>query len=220
MMKKWYLLALMFCMMSALASATQLGENITLRAACLDVYGNLCGDAARWTVILPNGSVLYNNLEGGNVSYGIRNLSLWLNETGTWFVLTNFSGFNITREYNVVVEDYTTPADIMLLEDGNLTGVLIFLGILVFCFLYLALRMDEKHASIKWFLVLVALVTGAFGFGYAGLSITGGDVEGLLSTGYYFMFVIIGLLIIYIIYNLLVTLKVLFSEVSKRRKNG
>lgn len=208
-----------------LVSAIKLDENLTLQAACLDEYGNTCADAVRWTVLYPDGSVLYDNLEGGNTTDAIRNITLWFNTTGAWFALANFSERNVTREYLMVVEDYTTLAQKEVLEESNLISVLIFLGLLVFSFIYLGMRMDEKHSALRWGLILLAFMTGMFGFGYASLSQEGGDVSKLLTTGYYFSTVFLGLIGLYVLYYVLVSIKEMMlssmqAKKEKKEKNG
>lgn len=206
--------------MASLTLGAKLDENITLRAMCVDSAGNACSDVARWTVLYPNGTTYLDNKEGGNTTDDIRHLDLWLNYTGVWFVVVNWSTTNVTREYNVLVEDYTTTAQANVEEDVNLAGLLIFLGIIIIAIIFLAVRMDEKHTALKWFLVLVALTLIMYGFAYANLVVSGISTANLLSTGYKWSFVILGIVATYLLYYILISLKEIVVEWRIKKKNG
>jgi len=140
------------------ASAVIVNTNLTLRAACVDSTGNLCLDSAGWTIISPNGTTLYNNTQGENTHYGINNFTIWLNLTGNYFVLANFSVQNVTREYNILVEDYETTNTNNLWEENQMLTFAVIIGTILFILAFLIVKLDQEHFILK--VLLLAFFIG------------------------------------------------------------
>lgn len=201
-MIKWLLIVLILVMFP-LVSGVQVDTNITLRAGCVGQSGNLCTDTARWTVISPSGLTLYNDSLGEVTAYGINNFTLWLNTTGNYFVQANFSNHNITREYNIIVEDYTTQTQTNTFEVVNLTGIYIILAMIIFLFAYLSMRMSDKHAVIRWFFALVSILFVVLSLGIARVDNTGSTIETLLDTAFFVSIAIMSVVFLYASYYIL-----------------
>jgi len=202
-MRKWLIPIILILVCVQLATAVQYGENITLRSACVDSYGNLCTDTARWTVIYPDGSTLYNNSLGGVTAYGINELSLWLNKSGAWFAYVNHSNNNITGSFNVVVEDYTTETEQSIFEVVDMTGVYVLLAMVVFLFAYLAMKMSDKHAVIRWFFALISVLFVVLSLGIARVDNADSSVTNLLDTAFYVSVIVMSVLFLYAVYYVL-----------------
>lgn len=147
--------------------------NVTLRAACVDAYGNLCQDTSKWTVIQSDGKTLFNETSGNPQAKGISNFTFWLNETGEWYVLVNYSSQNHTAEWNIIVEDYDTQTTLGIAEELDMTGALILYGLIVLGLLYAGFTLKEDHAILKLLLVAVGIILMPVGFIIASSTMTG-----------------------------------------------
>jgi hypothetical protein len=202
MWKKNILAGVLFVVLMSCANALQLGSNLTLRAECVDSYGNLCTDTARWTVILPNSTTIYNNSLGGVTSYGINNFTVWFNATGIWFVTANFSSQNVTHEWNIVVEDYGIAS---LQEDFAMTGIYILFGIIIFTLLYAAFMFGKEHQTLKWLLALVAILLMPIAVQIARLGSTNAMQNDLFDTAMIvFEYIVVAVLFYMVIYSIYV----------------
>lgn len=195
--------------------------NITLRAACVDSYGVLCDETARWTVLYPNGTTAYNNTLGGNTAYGICNFTIWLNLTGVWYAYSNFSSNNVSQEYNIVVEDYTTSTTTNIWGVVSMIGQIMLILGMVFFLVYMAIKLDKEHMIIKWFLALCSFWVLLIGVAAARQSNTLAGWSRLLDTTFYVLVVIISVVMAYaIVYLIYVVLVNLGKIVPKEGKNG
>lgn len=173
MWKTTILLIVLMASFFPLVEGVKNDSNLTLRAVCIDAYGNLCQDTSKWTVILPNGTTLYNETAGVPTAKGIANFTVWFNTTGTWYVLVNFSSQNHTTEWNVVVEDYDTQTLLDVAEDWDMTGGLILYGLIVLGLLYAGFTLKEEHAVLKLILVGVGILLMPAGFIIASSTMSG-----------------------------------------------
>jgi hypothetical protein len=153
---KWLLLLLFLVVPAVLAA--NLDTNITIRAACVDVYGNLCANQGYWTVINPTGTTIYNQTQGDSYHYGISNFTIWLNKTGVYHILVNFSDVNLSAEYNVLVMDYKTEEISSLYGDASMIPVILILVGIMVVIAYLSMKMSQDHAIIKWFLAFIVFL--------------------------------------------------------------
>lgn len=155
---KWTIPLALMLLLAGLVTGVNNNTNLTLRSACVEASGALCTDTAKWTVILPNGSTLYNETTGGATAYGVQNFTIWFNETGTWFVLANHSVHNFSSEFNVVVEDYKTDTIGSVWEEVAMSGSLILFGMMILGLLYAGFSLKDEHAVLKLILVAVGII--------------------------------------------------------------
>jgi len=129
--------------------------------------------------------MIYNNTLGEETAYGINNFTIWLNASGNWFVLANFSTQNITREYNIFVEDYITSTETSIFGVVDMTGVYILLAMVIFLFAYLSMKMSDKHAVIRWFFALISILFVVLALGIARVGNEGSSIAVLLDTAFF-----------------------------------
>lgn len=172
--------------------------NITLKAGCVDNYGVLCTETGAWTVIQPDGATLYNNTAGENEDYGISNFTIWLNETGVWFVYVNFTSQNVTREYNIMVETYETPTITTISEDQTMTGIYILIGLIILGTIYTAFQLGKDHQVMKWLMLAVGIMMMPLAVQIARLGVSDTNLQSLLDTALIVYIYIVSIMALYV----------------------
>lgn len=141
---KWLLFAFLFLVFPLSVHAVINNSLIELRAGCFDAYGNICSGVGQITVIDPLNVTYENNTACDNVALGVYDCTFFVNNTGLWFAYVNFSGYNVTREYNINVE-VDTMAGLWLIP------VILGLILIMIAFYFVALKLSGDHIILAVF---------------------------------------------------------------------
>lgn len=195
--QKTFIIMIGLLLLAPVVAAVNIDTNLTLKVGCFNSSGQYCTDQALWTVLYPNGTTLFNLTSGGNPAYGISNITIWFNTTGLWYVSANFTNQNYTVEYNIVVEDYETDKIIKLEDDFNMTGIYILFGLIIFSLLYSGFMLGKEHNTIKWLMVLTAILLMPIAVQIAILGSSDAQTNTLLNAGLLAFEIIIVFIMLY-----------------------
>lgn len=149
-----YLILVLVLLLLPFVFGVENGSIVSIKAVCVDGFGNVCSDSAYHITIDPDNITWFNNSICSNVAFGVWSCSYEANKTGIWWTGINFSSQNISREFNVVVEE-NKLGDVWTLS--LVFGLVGLLGILFF--VSVKLNKEHKYLGLFFFFMGVILIS-------------------------------------------------------------